>query len=265
MGNPIGNQRYLSTKRNRKIAEWAVVNPCSSLQEIGDYYGVTRERIRQILIREGVHKTNAATANKPEPKYCSECGKERSPGVKSDPCQECKGRMIEVICDGCGILFERSRHDMLVQQTPSRIAHGYKGKIYHNQKCFLDANSPQLAKFGIINLRRHHEKVRAMPLATHCKNGHEYTLENTYWHTSKQTGYRTRQCKICQNNRTQASYRKRHHKNPARASDICYQCSSTIGSVRATSDYCGCWSGSTKYNRHMWVIDGKRLRGLSGR
>ena len=46
-------------ERNAKIAEWAKDNPCSSLDQIGNYYGITRERVRQILKMEGVHNIDA--------------------------------------------------------------------------------------------------------------------------------------------------------------------------------------------------------------
>jgi hypothetical protein len=36
---------------------------------------------------------------------------------------------------------------------------------------------------------------KARPKKTHCKNGHEYTPENTYWHPQ---GWRI--CRICKNN-----------------------------------------------------------------
>lgn len=43
-----------------------------------------------------------------------------------------------------------------------------------------------------VRLGTHHMANR-----THCSNGHEFTSENTYWHTRKPSGHMRRHCRQC--------------------------------------------------------------------
>ena len=115
-------------ERNAKIAAWAKDNPCSPLQEIGDHYGITRERVRQILKNEGVHKIAAQTAKAPGPLYCTSCGKEANPtsravrkwqGVTSPYiCRPC--RRVDVACTLCGQLVSIHRSLLLAKVNCER-------------------------------------------------------------------------------------------------------------------------------------------------
>jgi hypothetical protein len=99
--------------RDRKMAEYAKANPCATLQQIGDYHGLTRERVRQILIRLGVHKANAHSARaRPRVLCAGGCGRS-SPESNRLPhndyrCRACS-RRVSVACSLCDKLFKRYR------------------------------------------------------------------------------------------------------------------------------------------------------------
>ena len=155
--------------RNSKIAQWATDNPCSSLQEIGDYYGITRERVRQILQKQGVHKQRAFAPYAGP--VCSECAK-RMPQAKADEplCRKCRGMMFTMICTGCGEPFERSRRMILFAQRYQVKA--YRGTaVYCTRACWAErADFTNLTAAGTKRLQAYAKMQREK---THCKYGHE--------------------------------------------------------------------------------------------
>ena len=116
-------------ERNAKIVEWAQSNPCSSLQEIGDYYGITRERVRQIIAREGAHKEDARKVRPPAARpHCESCGKILSyrgyfysQARKTDRPRMCRpcGR-IAVACVLCGQMVTVFRNVLLAKAASQR-------------------------------------------------------------------------------------------------------------------------------------------------
>lgn len=95
----------LLRERNQKMAAYASANPCATLQEIGDYHGLTRERVRQILQQEGVHKLYAPTA-KVKVRLCIECKKPLRNTVKGDHHALCVP-MVTLACKFCGQSYQR--------------------------------------------------------------------------------------------------------------------------------------------------------------
>jgi len=92
-------------------------NPCATLQEIGTRYGVTRERVRQVL----------SEAEKPTGAYhqtylCIQCGKDIGTEKKLFCNQQCQHnhRYIEIACICCGTLKEYNVKYLVWQIEHSR-------------------------------------------------------------------------------------------------------------------------------------------------
>lgn len=111
-------------------------NPCLTLIEIGDQLGVTRERVRQILKKEGM-STRALYV----PKYgrfsCVVCDKvfvpERATSTRlycSVQCQK-EAAMITLSCDWCGNLFKRP----IYKEKPTLARHPGKN-VFCNKHCY---------------------------------------------------------------------------------------------------------------------------------
>lgn len=110
------------------IADYKGENPCLSCASIGRTFGISRERVRQILTDIG-QKTRAII-----PHYCKVCGKQifKKVGRRYVPrmCEECKSqRIILVSCDYCGELFPR-RAKLVVTLSKRGYNH-----TFHNYSC----------------------------------------------------------------------------------------------------------------------------------
>lgn len=118
------------SERNVKIVGYATANPCLSMETIGDYHGISRERVRQIIKAQGAHKTSALIARATTQPTCSECGK-IMPGTKTaEPrCMECRQRPVELTCWSCDGLFEVSQH---ILRTQTRK---YKSPLRYCPEC----------------------------------------------------------------------------------------------------------------------------------
>jgi len=176
-------------ERNAKIVRWATENPCSSLEQIGRYYGISRERVRQVIAKAGKHKIAAQTARPPR-RICEICGD----GLTGDARhyhQQCKQARawVTVICDGCGISFQKRANHVIRAQHDSR----YTGRIFCSVPCAR--RHPSEAALAYL-----HSSKPGAPRWTHCKRGHPLTEENTY------TYQRGRQCKTCANARNRVHY-----------------------------------------------------------
>jgi excisionase family DNA binding protein len=183
-------------ERNSRIVKWATENPCSSLAEIGDHYGISRERVRQILFRHGIRKAHALRVRLKTVLSCRECGKDMPYSRRESPiCNACSGMKVDLVCDGCDRPFKRSRYRILAPLKRPRTK--YKGHFYCSMACFQENRDPSWARAGPYNLELYREKLRQM---THCRHGHEFTESNTY-RTKK--GYRV--CRKCSARRTAAS------------------------------------------------------------
>lgn len=89
-------------------------NPCLSLRVVGDKFGITGERVRQILKRG-----NAPTKSIRRPKYtCTNCGIKIKKN-KSGFCYKCykeEHSPVMVACQYCGKLITKQRNLVLKQQ-----------------------------------------------------------------------------------------------------------------------------------------------------
>lgn len=118
----IGNRL---TGVREKVLNMRRLNACATLVEIGEKYGVSRERVRQILASEGKethHYVKGRTF------ICNNCGVSYQTHTKRGEkghysklyCQGCKGkvtRKIPVSCDVCGTITYRYAAHILNKQT----------------------------------------------------------------------------------------------------------------------------------------------------
>lgn len=111
------------------IADLRIQHPDWTLQRISDEKGISKERVRQILIQLGL-KTKAVRTYK---YTCSNCGgrKENKFNTYCPPCRLIlKPRWTTVTCTGCGIKFERRT---FIHKRNIRVHPGKGNTIFHNQ------------------------------------------------------------------------------------------------------------------------------------
>ena len=173
-------------ERNAKIVRWATENPCSTMEEIGRYYGITRERVRQIIAKAGAHKQHSGTASS---KRCGQCHARLWSGNKSGFCSSCRGwgLRVTVVCDGCGEPFERRAKALTERVNDPR----YKGRYFCSGPCAHQFQGKEMAEIGRRNFLAHNAIQRAR---THCKNGHEYAVVGFYLYGPTR---KARHCKAC--------------------------------------------------------------------
>lgn len=81
----IEKMRSLKPGTRQQVAQVRVNNPRATLQEIGDNFCISRERVRQILKEEGL--PTAAEVDRIL-KFCKTCGKKLKPVNKTGYCQQ---------------------------------------------------------------------------------------------------------------------------------------------------------------------------------
>src|SRR3990167_4349568 len=137
-------------------------NPCLTLQEVGDLVGVSRERVRQLVVKDGLTRVKGARLRgKPvKPiRYCEGCGKELTRDSVRDRHMRCRLK-VPCICRGCGKGFEMWQAHIL-----SQAALGKEAGIYCSNRCKWDS------------LRKHPD------LTLNCHIcGIEFTADTFQWH-----------------------------------------------------------------------------------
>jgi predicted nucleic acid-binding Zn ribbon protein len=127
-----GNMNNKIENRNLTLVKYRQNNPCLTLQEIGDEFGITRERARQVLSKHNaptVHKTDKLIM------LCRQCGKP-CPGKRTTFCSnKCSFdyHHVWLTCDYCGKTFPRMVS--LVLLYPSRLAHNPQNYTFCNHSC----------------------------------------------------------------------------------------------------------------------------------
>jgi hypothetical protein len=159
--------KYRNRKFHDKVVNLRMKNPCMTLQSMGDIFGLTRERIRQILKSE-----NKPTVHLRQHFICTVCGIEflkRKGDCNNAFCSaECYHRWtkenekIIIPCFHCGKLIERN-----YREVKHVLKRGYK-QFFCNRSC--------LAKNMVKQKKINDEK-----------GYHPYAKENTFSIRSSQT------------------------------------------------------------------------------
>jgi HNH endonuclease len=106
--------------------------------------------------------------------------------------EDCRQYDGPIYGDGYGRVNGRTIHRLVYEETFGPIPEGYL--IHHrceNRACVNPEHLEAMSHADHVRLHRPHE---ARPLRTHCKNGHEWTPENTLRPPSRP---RTRICRAC--------------------------------------------------------------------
>ena len=129
--NILPPQKRSIMTRNQKIAEFKKKNPCVTLAEIGKHYGISAERVRQI-IKKATGK-GCGQMTKPRP-LCLNCGlpcKQLTHIYCSRKCYN-EARLVTMECYTCGKLFTRRQSQVMRTATSPE----YKTKRYYcSKKC----------------------------------------------------------------------------------------------------------------------------------
>jgi hypothetical protein len=120
------NSSSKPTIKSMEIIEYRKNNPCLTGQAIALKFGVSRERIRQILAQ-----ANLQTKRTVQTYYCNGCGTQIKKNNLSGYCLKCLGenRRVSLVCDVCGKLFIRNQEQILSKGQPHT---GY----YCSRRCF---------------------------------------------------------------------------------------------------------------------------------
>lgn len=120
-------RRKISDSQKQRLITFAKDNPCFNRSEIARHYGLSRERVRQILSKSKIN-TRTQHITLPKTRYC-QCGNIiTTKSVRY--CDEC--RNVPLVCSQCGTLF--SRHITYIKRVYTNPK--YKGKfVFCSQRC----------------------------------------------------------------------------------------------------------------------------------
>ena len=133
VGRPKGSPGNIGARWSKitgGIIEERKKNPCLTLQQIGDKYGVSKEYIRQVLNREGL-----PTKHFIQNYVCNYCEKilHRRKLFCNHICMR-KYHDVQMICDYCGKTFTRKIHNIKISLRRPLGGKGQK-KFFCNKSC----------------------------------------------------------------------------------------------------------------------------------
>jgi len=111
-------------------------NPCLTLSEVGKLAGVTRERVRQIVEKDGLARIkNARVRGKPVRPHrpCGVCGEPMGTAVKGPKHARC-ARWVPFVCRQCGKDFQLRESQVL-----GVINNGKEAGIFCSNRCKWDS------------------------------------------------------------------------------------------------------------------------------
>lgn len=114
---------------SQDIVDYRLKNPCLTLQAIGNNFGLSRERIRQILKEANVKTTNSLWDKRTR---CPICGK-RNSGWHQGMCRECYNEQhrVTLICGLCNKHFKVRQWTIL---SPKEKYH----RKFCSRECFWE-------------------------------------------------------------------------------------------------------------------------------
>ena len=177
------------------LVEMVAENPNVTRKAICDRTGVTRERIRQILLTEGL----SVPYGRPYPgPWCGTCGNRIDKINISGlclPCQLAARARVTFICEVCFEPFE-----LLKREVAARSRNG-KHPRFCKKTCF---GSFAGNNYGFVAHPENSNRGQHWIVKTHCKHGHPFNEENTY----VVPGTNNRHCRACDRRRKLESYHR---------------------------------------------------------
>ena len=179
---------YPTKVDSARVVAVRLANPCLTLESIGTRFGITRERVRQILAHKGVETRHKRLVDRYECLQCHESFvpksylvKRGTPWVYTYCGRACKSvsNLVDLICIQCGGPYQRPITHL--KRSNSRFC---------TKVCFGSYMGPRYGTGTPGNTAFQTSQENAK-LRTHCKRGHLRTPENTENHD----GFR--QCRTC--------------------------------------------------------------------
>ena len=182
--------------QHEKIIDLRQKNPKMTLADIGRIVGLSRERVRQILVRHGL----STKAFRPKP-FCPLCGKPSLRALKTS-CLECKAKRkwVYLPCDHCGRAVKKSR---LLRERQMKDPRYTNKRTFCNKACmgqWLGANYGRLSISRLSPLLPNQNvifRIERKAYANH--SGHSGTVIQRYCYRNSKKGYNVH-CKDCDTN-----------------------------------------------------------------
>jgi len=129
MTTTVLNPYHKYVAQRARIVEMREKNQCATLQQIGDKFGLSRERVRQILKGEHSSTKHYGYGSRT---YCSQCGGRIHPSNRSGWCQKCyhSKAWTLVECEVCGTMFSKR-----VSELASRARTGRSFPRFCGRRC----------------------------------------------------------------------------------------------------------------------------------
>lgn len=127
MGNSGVKPNY---KRKLAMVSTRLRNPCATLEQIGGKFGVSKERVRQVLSEANAPTKSIRIKNQ---YHCLNCGKLIQTQGKKFCSHECQHlySQIPIKCSECGEIFHISKSQLFARETRRKVE-GY----WCSKQCF---------------------------------------------------------------------------------------------------------------------------------